>query len=163
EVIQYIYKRYGRERAALTAVVSSYHATGALRDVAKAMGLPPDQINTLADCCGRWRDKVPSAERLVEAGFDPDNPLLNRVLVLTEHLIGFPRHLSQHPGGFVISDLPLSTLVPVENAAMKDRTIIQWDKDDLDALGFLKVDILALGMLTAIRRTLDLLRQHNRR
>jgi error-prone DNA polymerase len=157
EVIQYIFRRYGRERAALTAVVSTYHGAGAVRDVAKALGLPPDQVNALADCCGRWSDKPPSAERLIEAGFDPDNPLLRRVLALTGELIGFPRHLSQHPGGFVISQEPLATLVPVENASMAERTVIQWDKDDLDLVGLLKVDVLALGMLSALRRCFDLI------
>ena len=160
EVLQYVFQRYGRTRAALTAVVSTYHAAGAVRDVAKALGLPPDQINALADCCGHWSDETPPVERLREGGFDPESPVLRRVLSLTGQLIGFPRHLSQHPGGFVISEHPLDTLVPVENAAMAERTIIQWDKDDLDAVGLLKVDILALGMLSAIRRCLDLLRRH---
>ncbi|MGE8064096.1 error-prone DNA polymerase [Pseudomonas sp. NPDC089569] len=160
EVLQYVFQRYGRSRAALTAVVSSYHAAGAVRDVAKALGLPPDQVNALADCCGHWSDETPPVERLLEGGFDPESPVLRRVLSLTGQLIGFPRHLSQHPGGFVISEQPLDTLVPVENAAMAERTIIQWDKDDLDAVGLLKVDILALGMLSAIRRCFDLLRRH---
>ena len=163
EVLQYVFRRYGRHRAALTAVVSSYHGAGAVRDVAKALGLPPDQVNALADCCGRWSDEAPPVDRLREGGFDPDSPILRRVLGLTRQLIGFPRHLSQHPGGFVISEQPLDTLVPVENAAMAERTIIQWDKDDLDAVGLLKVDILALGMLSAIRRCFDLLRQHRGR
>ncbi|WP_434698440.1 error-prone DNA polymerase [Pseudomonas sp. D1-1] len=157
EVLQYVFQRYGRHRAALTAVVSSYHGAGAVRDVAKALGLPPDQVNALADCCGRWSDEAPPLDRLREGGFDPDSPVLRRVLGLTRQLIGFPRHLSQHPGGFVISQQPLDTLVPVENAAMAERTIIQWDKDDLDAVGLLKVDILALGMLSAIRRCFDLI------
>ncbi|WP_434580655.1 error-prone DNA polymerase [Pseudomonas sp. Z5-35] len=157
EVLQYVFQRYGRHRAALTAVVSSYHGAGAVRDVAKALGLPPDQVNALADCCGRWSDEAPPLNRLREGGFDPDSPVLRRVLGLTQQLIGFPRHLSQHPGGFVISQQPLDTLVPVENAAMAERTIIQWDKDDLDAIGLLKVDILALGMLSAIRRCFDLI------
>ncbi|MHC8394583.1 error-prone DNA polymerase [Pseudomonas sp. LB3P93] len=160
EVLQYVFQRYGRTRAALTAVVSTYHAAGAVRDVAKALGLPPDQINALADCCGHWSDATPPVERLLEGGFDPESPVLRRVLSLTGQLIGFPRHLSQHPGGFVISEQPLDSLVPVENAAMAERTIIQWDKDDLDAVGLLKVDILALGMLSAIRRCFDLLRRH---
>lgn len=160
EVLQYVFRRYGRRRAALTAVVSSYHGAGAVRDVAKALGLPPDQVNALAECCGHWSDAAPPLERLRENGFDPDSPVLRRVLGLTRQLIGFPRHLSQHPGGFVISQEPLDTLVPVENAAMAERTIIQWDKDDLDAVGLLKVDILALGMLSAIRRCFDLLRRH---
>jgi error-prone DNA polymerase len=160
EVLQYVFLRYGRARAALTAVVSTYHAAGAVRDVAKALGLPADQINALADCCGHWSDETPPVERLLEGGFDPESPVLRRVLSLTGQLIGFPRHLSQHPGGFVISEQPLDSLVPVENAAMAERTIIQWDKDDLDAVGLLKVDILALGMLSAIRRCFDLLRRH---
>ncbi|SEN02123.1 error-prone DNA polymerase [Pseudomonas sp. ok272] len=160
EVLQYVFQRYGRRRAALTAVVSTYHAAGAIRDVAKALGLPADQINALADCCGHWSDDAPPVERLREGGFDPDSPVLRRVLGLTRQLIGFPRHLSQHPGGFVISEQPLDSLVPVENAAMAERTIIQWDKDDLDMIGLLKVDILALGMLSAIRRCFDLLRYH---
>ena len=125
EVLQYVFQRYGRTRAALTAVVSSYHASGAVRDVAKALGLPPDQINALADCCGRWSEDAPPLARLREGGFDPQSPILRRVLTLTQQLIGFPRHLSQHPGGFVISEYPLDTLVPVENAAMAERTIIQ--------------------------------------
>ena len=156
EVIQYVFRRYGRERAALTAVVSTYHAAGALRDVGKALGLPGDQLNALSGCAGRWTDEIPGPPRLREAGFDPDSPLLQRVLILAGQLIGFPRHLSQHPGGFVISEAPLATLVPVENAAMAERTLIQWDKDDLDAVGLLKVDILALGMLSALRRCFDL-------
>jgi len=163
EVIQYVFRRYGRGRAALTAVVSSYHAAGAVRDVGKALGLPPEQVDALARCCGRWSDRIPTAERLREAGFDPDSPILHRVLTLSGQLIGFPRHLSQHPGGFVISEQPLDTLVPVENAAMEGRTIIQWDKDDLDAVGLLKVDVLALGMLTALRRCFDLLRHYRGR
>ncbi|AFM33722.1 MULTISPECIES: error-prone DNA polymerase [Stutzerimonas stutzeri subgroup] len=160
EVIQYVFQRYGRNRAALTAVASSYRATGALRDVAKALGLPPDQINALAGCCGRWSEHIPDDSRLCEAGFDPNNPVLRRVLVLTDALIGFPRHRSQHPGGFVISEQPLDTLVPIENASMADRTVIQWDKDDLDAVGLLKVDVLALGMLSAIRRCFDLIEHY---
>ncbi|MCF5069450.1 PHP domain-containing protein, partial [Pseudomonas syringae] len=110
EVLQYIFRRYGRHRAALTAVVSTYHAAGAVRDVAKALGLPPDQINALAECCGHWSDETPPVERLREGGFDPDSPVLRRVLSLTGQLIGFPRHLSQHPGGFVISEQPLDSL-----------------------------------------------------
>jgi error-prone DNA polymerase len=160
EVLQYVFRRYGRGRAALTAVASSYRGAGAVRDVARVLGLPADQISALADCVGRYSDRIPPVERLLEAGFDPDSPILRRVLALTGELIGFPRHLSQHPGGFVISEHPLDTLVPVENAAMAERTIIQWDKDDLDLVGLLKVDILALGMLSALRRTFDLLRSY---
>ncbi|WP_395505176.1 error-prone DNA polymerase [Ectopseudomonas hydrolytica] len=160
EVIQYVFRRYGRQRAALTAVASTYHGAGALRDVAKALGLPPDQVGALADCCGRWSDRIPDAERLREAGFDPDSPSLHRILTLAGELIGFPRHLSQHPGGFVISEHPLQTLVPVENASMAERTVIQWDKDDLDLVGLLKVDILALGMLSALRRCFALIERY---
>lgn len=163
EVIQYVFRRYGRSRAALTAVVSTYHGAGAVRDVARALGLPPDQIDALAECCGRWSHSVPPPERLREYGFDPDSPVLRRVLALTGELIGFPRYLSQHPGGFVISEQPLETLVPVENAAMAERTIIQWDKDDLDLVGLLKVDVLALGMLSALRRCFDLLSRYRGR
>ena len=160
EVIQYVFRRYGRTRAALTAVVNTHHGAGAIRDVAKALGLPPDQVNALADCCGRWSSGPPTPERLQEAGFDPQNPLLRRVLILTGELIGFPRHLSQHPGGFVISEHALDTLVPVENATMAERTVIQWDKDDLDRVGLLKVDVLALGMLSALRRCFGLIERY---
>lgn len=160
EVIQYVFRRYGRHRAALTAVVSSYHAAGAVRDVARALGLPADQVDALAKCCGRWSDRIPDAGRLAEAGFDAQSPSLRRALVLAGELIGFPRHLSQHPGGFVISEQPLDQLVPVENAAMAERTVIQWDKDDLDMVGLLKVDVLALGMLSALRRCFDLMALH---
>jgi len=160
EVIQYVYSRYGRERAALTAVASSYRASGALRDVGRALGLAPDAVNALADCAGHWSQTLPDAARLRERGFDPDGALLRRVQVLAGELIGFPRHLSQHPGGFVISEHPLTTLVPVENAAMDGRTVVQWDKDDLDAVGLMKVDVLALGMLSALRRCLALVRRH---
>ena len=160
EVIQYVFRRYGRTRAALTAVVNTYHGAGAIRDVAKTLGLPPDQVNALANCCGRWSSGPPTLERLQEAGFDPQNPLLRRVLILTGELIGFPRHLSQHPGGFVISEHALDTLVPVENATMTERTVIQWDKDDLDRVGLLKVDVLALGMLSALRRCFGLIERY---
>ncbi|HVX04000.1 MAG TPA: error-prone DNA polymerase, partial [Rhodanobacteraceae bacterium] len=163
EVIQYVFRRYGRERAALTAVASTYRGRGAMRDVAKALGLPPDMVDRLARCMDHWGGTQGLDEVLREHGFDPDAPLLRRVLTLTAQLIGMPRHLSQHPGGLVMSEHPLSTLVPVENAAMEGRTVIQWDKDDLDVLGLLKVDCLALGMLTAIRKTFDLLRASGRR
>ena len=160
EVLQYVFRRYGRGRAALTAVASTYHGAGAIRDVARALGLPADQINALADCCSRRGERLPTPERLRESGFDPDNALLRRVLILAGELLGFPRHLSQHPGGFVISEQPLDTLVPVENASMAERTVIQWDKDDLDAVGLLKVDVLALGMLSALRRSFDLVSRY---
>jgi error-prone DNA polymerase len=160
EVIQYVYSRYGRERAALAATVICYRGKSAVRDVAKALGMPEDQVQVLSDCFGWWSGEDPVEHKLMAAGFDPTTPLMRRVVGLTCELLNHPRHLSQHVGGFVISDAPLSTLVPVENAAMPDRTIIQWDKDDLDSLGLLKVDCLALGMLTCIRKTLDLLRDY---
>ncbi|HET7126114.1 MAG TPA: error-prone DNA polymerase [Lysobacter sp.] len=163
DVIQYVFERYGRERAALTAVASCYRGRGAIRDVAKALGLPPDLVDRLARCMDHWGGAESLGTTLRERGFDPDSPLLRKVVALTTQLIGFPRHLSQHPGGFVMSEHPLHTLVPVENAAMDGRTVIQWDKDDLDVLGLLKVDCLALGMLTAVRKTLDLLRASGRR
>ncbi|WP_312320575.1 error-prone DNA polymerase [Stenotrophomonas sp.] len=157
EVLQYVFNRYGRERAALTAVAISYRGRSAVRDVARVLGLPPDQVNELAACLDRWSSHEPLPEALRERGFDPDTPLMQRVVALTAELVDFPRHLSQHPGGFVISEHPLSTLVPVENAAMDNRTVIQWDKDDLDATGLMKVDCLALGMLTAVRKCLAVL------
>ncbi|MCE7031577.1 error-prone DNA polymerase [Lysobacter sp. GX 14042] len=163
EVLQYVFERYGRERAALTAVAIQYRGRGAVRDVGRALGLPPDVVGELASTLGRWSGRAPVAEHLRERGFDPDSPVLRQLVVLTAELVGMPRHLSQHPGGFVISEHPLSTLVPVENAAMDGRTVIQWDKDDLDTIGLMKVDCLALGMLTAVRKTLDLLRDTGRR
>ncbi|WMJ69582.1 error-prone DNA polymerase [Stenotrophomonas sp. 24(2023)] len=160
EVLQYVFNRYGRERAALTAVAISYRGRSAIRDVARALGLPMDQVNELGAAMDHWGGAIPLPDTLRERGFDPDTPLMRRLLALTAELIDFPRHLSQHPGGFVISEYPLSTLVPVENAAMAERTVIQWDKDDLDAVGLMKVDCLALGMLTAIRKCLAMLKQH---
>jgi error-prone DNA polymerase len=156
EVIQYIYTKYGRDRAALAATVITYRAKSAVRDVAKALGMDPEQVDRLARALTRWDHHDVLADRLRERGFDPGSPTIRRLLILVDELIGFPRHLSQHVGGFVISQHPLSQLVPVENAAMPDRTIIQWDKDDLESLGLLKVDCLALGMLSAIRRCFDL-------
>ena len=163
EVIQYIFDRYGRDRAAMTAVANSYRGRGAVRDIAKALGLPPDQVDRLARTMDRWGGHAPVPDYLREQGFDPDTPILRRVIALTAELMDFPRHLSQHPGGMVISEHPLHTLVPTENAAMEGRTVLQWDKDDLDTLGLMKLDCLALGMLTAVRKTLDLLRATGRR
>ena len=157
EVIQYIYRKYGRQRAALTAVVISYRPRSALRDVGRALGIDLDRIDAVAKSQHWFDGRSISAERLRENGFDPAARTTRLWVELTETLIGFPRHLSQHPGGFVIARDDLAELVPVENAAMADRNVIQWDKDDLDALRLLKVDILALGMLSAIRRALDLI------
>src|SRR3546814_689387 len=163
EVIQYVYNKYGRTRAALAATVIRYRGKSAVRDVAKAFGLPPDQVALLAECHGWGNGETPMEQRLREAGFDIDNPLIARVLAVTDMLRGRPRHLSQHVGGFVISDQPLWQLVPVENAAMDERTIIQWEKDDLESMGMLKVDCLAMGMLTCLRKAMDLVRVHRGR
>jgi error-prone DNA polymerase len=156
EVIQYIYEKYGRERAALAATVITYRPRSAIRDVGKALGLEALQIDQLARSMQWWDGRQVDDERVREAGFDPGNPVIARLLGLVRELVGFPRHLSQHVGGFVISAGPLSALVPVENASMPERTVIQWDKDDLEALGLIKVDVLGLGMLSAIRRSFDL-------
>ncbi len=157
EVIQYIYAKYGRERAALAATVISYRARSAVRDVGKALGMSAGQVDRLARNLHWWDHNRIDTERLRETGFDPASPLIQRLVTLVGQLVGCPRHLSQHVGGFVIARDTLASLVPVENAAMAERTVIQWDKDDLEALGLLKVDCLALGMLSAIRRALDLL------
>ncbi|TMG83810.1 MAG: error-prone DNA polymerase [Betaproteobacteria bacterium] len=157
EVIQYIYGKYSRERAALTATVVCYRPRSALRDVGKALGLDLGQVDRLAKSMAWWDSRNALPRRLKESGFDTDSRVMRQLFELVTTLLGFPRHLSQHTGGFVISRGPLSHLVPVENASMPERTVIEWDKDDLDALGLLKVDVLALGMLSAIRRALDLL------
>jgi len=156
EVIQYVYAKYGRERAALAATVICYRPRSAVRDVGKALEFAPGQVERLSRTLVWWDDRSRLAEHVLEAGLDPSSLAVRRFLELTDALIGFPRHLSQHVGGFVISRGRLAELVPVENAAMPERTVIQWDKDDLEALGLLKVDVLALGMLSAIRRTLEL-------
>ncbi|MBT8098255.1 MAG: error-prone DNA polymerase, partial [Gammaproteobacteria bacterium] len=158
EVIQYIYRKYGRERAALAATVITYRPRSALRDVGKALGLSDLQVSRLSRSMQWWDGGKVDQSRILEAGLDPESPIIRRLLYLVGELIGFPRHLSQHVGGFVISDGPLSELVPIENAAMDDRTVIQWEKNDLEDLGLLKVDVLGLGMLTAIRRSFDLIR-----
>jgi len=156
EVMQYVYAKYGRDRAALAATLITYRPKSAVRDVGKALGLDLAQVDRLAGVFGWWDGREVMAQRIREAGFEPDNPIIVRLIALTNELMGSPRHLSQHVGGFVIARDLLERMVPVENAAMADRTVIQWDKDDLDALGLLKVDCLALGMLSAIRRCLDL-------
>jgi error-prone DNA polymerase len=154
EVIQYIYGKYGRHRAALTAVVISYRPRSALRDAGRALGIDLQRIEAVSKSQHWFDGRSIAPERLRENGFDPQAPVVRLWMELTAELVGFPRHLSQHPGGFVIARGRLAELVPVENATMKDRSVIQWDKDDLDALGVLKVDILAIGMLSAIRRSL---------
>ncbi|MEO0997695.1 MAG: error-prone DNA polymerase, partial [Pseudomonadota bacterium] len=163
EVIQYIYRKYGRDRAALAATVITYRPRSAMRDVGKALGLSDLQIDQLARSLQWWDGNVVDNERIVEAGLDPESPVIRRLLSLVRTLIGFPRHLSQHVGGFVISEGPLHELVPVENAAMAERTVIQWEKDDLEDLGLLKVDVLGLGMLSAIRRSFELIRDFDGR
>jgi error-prone DNA polymerase len=158
EVLQYLYDKYGRERAGMTAECITYHPRSAVRDVGKALGLSLDRVDALAKALEHHsHDVAKLAERFREAGFDPRSPLAQQLLTLLPQLEGFPRHLSQHVGGMVITRGPLCELVPIENAAMADRTVVEWDKDDLDAIGILKVDVLALGMLTAIRKCFDLI------
>ena len=159
EVIQYLYRKYGRERAALAATVISYRTRSAVRDLAVALGFDAATALSLAAAMRWWDGGRLDAERLREAGFDPQDRRMTQLLSLAAELVGFPRHLSQHVGGFVISEGLLEELVPIENAAMPARTVIQWDKDDLEELGLIKVDVLGLGMLTAIRRCFDLVAQ----
>ncbi len=159
EVIQYIYAKYGRERAALAATVISYRSRSALRDAGRALGIDIDKVNALTASLAWWDKREEWPQRFAEVGLDPRSPRVEKWLWLAQELIGFPRHLSQHVGGFVISRGRLDRLVPIENAAMAERSVIQWDKDDIDALGLMKVDVLALGMLSAIRRALDWISQ----
>jgi error-prone DNA polymerase len=161
EVIQYIYEKYGRERAGLTAVVIRYRGRSAIREVGKAMGLSLDLVAALAKGLWSFSRELPSGEQLAELGLNCSDRRLRLALDLAGELIGFPRHLSQHVGGFVITRGALSDSVPIENAAMENRTVIQWDKDDIDVLGMLKVDVLGLGMLTCIRKALALLAAHH--
>jgi len=163
EVIQYIYRKYSRERAALAATVISYRPRSAVRDVGKALGLSLEQVGTLAKSLQWWDEAAAARERCLQIGLDPDGIRARQLFALVSTLVGFPRHLSQHVGGFVISAGPLTRLVPIENAAMPGRTVIQWDKDDLDELGLLKVDVLGLGMLSAIRRSLELIEAYSGR
>jgi error-prone DNA polymerase len=156
EVIQYLYRKYGRGRAALAATVISYRSRSALRDAGKALGFSLEEVNRLAKTLAWWDQPGVLGKRVEEAGLDPDSEAAQRLIELARTLVGFPRHLSQHVGGFVISRGPLAELVPIENAAMPERTVIQWDKNDLEALGLMKVDVLALGMLTAIRKALKM-------
>ncbi len=163
DVIQYLYTKYGRDRAALTAEVISYRGRSAIRDVGKAMGLSLDCVDRLAKDVDWWSNQVGRADRLRSLGLDPEEPTLRMVMRLAQEILGFPRHLSQHVGGFVITRGLLCEMVPVENAAMPDRTVIEWDKDDIDAMGMLKVDVLGLGMLTCIRKAFEFVEHHHGR
>jgi error-prone DNA polymerase len=160
EVMQYIFNKYGRDRAGIVATLVTYRPKSAIRDVGKAMGLSEDAIGILSKTLWGWGREGIKEEYIREAGLNPDDPNLRRTLELACELIGFPRHLSQHTGGFVITRGKLSEVVPIENAAMDDRTVIEWDKDDLDILGMLKIDVLALGMLTCLRKGFELLKSH---
>ena len=159
EVIQYVYERYGRHRAAIAATIIHYRPRSAVREVGKALGLTEDITTRVVSTVWGSFGSGPDDRRLAEAGFDPDNPEIARLRSLSEQLLMFPRHLSQHVGGFVLTQNRLDETVPIHNGAMKDRNFIEWDKDDIDALNLLKVDILALGMLTCIRKSFELLRQ----
>ena len=160
EVLQYIYEKYGRDRAGMTAVVITYRSRSAVRDVGKALGLSLDKVDALAKQVEGYATEPKMAERCRQVGLDPDSGLGRRLLHLVDEITGFPRHLSQHVGGMVITQGPLCELAPIENAAMEGRTVIQWDKDDLDELGILKVDCLCLGMLSAIRRCFEKIKGH---
>ena len=160
EVIQHIYQRYGRESAGLCATVIHYRGKRAIREVGAAMGLSRDTVAALSSQIWGWGGGGLSEARLRELGLDPADRRLAQTMSLVDEIVGFPRHLSQHVGGFVITEGRLDELVPIENAAMADRTVICWDKDDIDALGILKVDVLALGMLTCVRKALDLIAGH---
>jgi error-prone DNA polymerase len=163
EVLQYVYEKYGRERAGLAATVITYCSRSAIRDVGKALGLSLDRVDTLAKQVEGYAREPKFAQRMREVGVDPASDLGKRLIYCVDEIIGFPRHLSQHVGGMVMTQGPLCELVPIENAAMEDRTVIEWDKDDLDELGILKVDCLCLGMLTAIHKCFDLVRDHHGR
>ncbi|HEU4554023.1 MAG TPA: error-prone DNA polymerase [Chitinophaga sp.] len=163
EVIQYIFKKYGRDRAAIVATVTQQRQKGAIRDVGKAMGLSVDTINRISGAIWEHSEEWFDEQRLTAHGLNPHDPLLRKVLQLTGQFMGFPRQLGQHTGGFVITQDKLSDLCPILNARMEDRTCIEWNKDDIDALGFMKIDVLALGMLTCIRKAFDLAAQHHNR
>jgi error-prone DNA polymerase len=160
EVMQYIYARYGRHRAGIAATVSHFRPRGAVREVGKALGLTEDTTSRISSTVWGSYAATMDADRFAESGFSLDNPEIARLAGLVQQLLGFPRHLGQHVGGFVLTQDRLDETVPIHNAAMADRTFIEWDKDDIDALGLMKVDILALGMLTCIRKSFDLMRMH---
>jgi error-prone DNA polymerase len=159
EVLQYLFTKYTRERAALTAVVIKYRAKMAFKDVGKALGIELSRLEALADNLAWWDGAEVMVQRVAEAGLDMNELVVRQLMQLTSTLIGMPRHMSQHPGGMVLTKGPLMRLVPIENAAMADRTLVQWDKDDIDAVGLLKVDVLGLGMLSGIRRALEFVGQ----
>ncbi len=160
EVIQYVYEKYGRDRAGMTATVITYRAKSAIREVGKALGLSLDAVGALAGNVWGWGGDQVEGDKVREIGLNPDDPTVAMAIRLARELAGFPRHLSQHVGGFVITRGPLSEVVPITNAAMAGRTVIEWDKNDLDALGILKIDLLSLGMLTCIRKSFDLIEKH---
>ena len=160
DIIQWIYQEKGRTRAALAATVIAYRSRSAIRDVGKALGLSPDTLGVMANTVWGSGGSGIDLKHVKEAGLDASDPRLGLALELSTALVGFPRHLSQHVGGFVLTEGPLNELVPIQNAAMKDRTVVEWDKDDLDALKIYKVDVLALGMLTALRKSFDLIKRH---
>ena len=160
EIIQYIYNKHGRDRAAIVATVTTMHAKGAVRDVGRAMGLSVDTLNRLSKCIWEFTEEWFDENRIKEQGIDSKDPLLKKVLQLTKQYIGFPRQLGQHTGGFVIAQDKLSQLCPIMNARMENRTCIEWNKDDIDVLGFLKMDVLGLGILTCIRKCYELAKEH---
>ena len=163
EVIQYLYNKYGRHRAALTAEVITYRARSAVREVGKALGLSLDLLDRLAKDLFWFDKEVGDRKRFRDLGIDPDDSTIQLLMARSREILGFPRHLSQHVGGFVLTERALSRTVPIENAAMDDRTVIEWDKDDIDALGMLKVDVLGLGMLTCVRKCFELIKEHHGR
>ena len=163
EVLQYVYDKYGRDRAGMTATVTTYRVRSAVREVGKAMGISADAIDSLAKIASSFSRNLVMDDRCRDCGIDPESEIGRRFVYLVQTLMGFPRHLSQHVGGMVMTDGSLCELCPIENAAMEDRTVIQWDKDDLDELGILKVDVLALGMLSALHRCFDLVAKHHDR
>ncbi|WP_407430642.1 error-prone DNA polymerase [Arcticibacter sp.] len=160
EIIQYVFTKYGRDRAAIVATVTQQHQKGAIRDVGKAMGLSVDTVNRLSNSIWEFTDEWFEGKRITEQGLNPDDPHLKKTLELTAQMMGFPRQLGQHTGGFVVTQGKLTDLCPILNARMEDRTNIEWNKDDIDALGFLKVDLLSLGMLTCIRKAFEFCKQH---
>ena len=160
EVIQYIYQKYGRERAGISATVSTYRSRSAMREVGKVFGLTEDIVGALSGTVWGHSNKPSDAKQIREAGLDPNERVIATVIKIARELIGFPRHLSQHVGGFIISRGRLDELIPIQNAAMEDRTVVEWDKNDLEALGILKIDVLALGMLSCIRKALAYLNTH---